>query len=527
MRDLLTKQGFKVQSSIDQTPKDILTGLHGGAWRVMHLAGHGEHEAAEVPGGRPRSGMVIGPDRLLTPGDVAQMRHVPELVFINCCHLGKTTRDHRRGYNRLAANLGQQFIEMGVRAVVCAGWAVDDAAALTFARTFYDELFAGARFSEAVRRARTTVHDAHPAVNTWGAYQCYGDPAYRLQRGAGDTASSRSEPFVSPRELVVELGNLKEWSRVQLREADALTHANNLRQRVDALLQRVPRGLAGGAKDWLARADVAAEIGFAYGEGNLFADAVPWLERALAAHSGDCPVRAVEQCANFRVRLAAAEWQALQSRDLTDAERSQARNRLGRTIEDAVRELSRINDRAPTPERLSLLGGSCKRLAFVYSDRPRRAKALLDMAGFYRQALEMRGNDDHYALSNWGVACLLVQRLDPAAARGDWHAALAAMCVAQADRDAQRERGAERPDFWRASGLGDLELVQLLLTADDPAACSLRAARAGQFYAAAGGRGASPRERASLREHLDFLIEQAGIWPPHVAAALGELRAGL
>ena len=33
--------------------------------------------------------MVIGRDIFLTPGDIEQMRWVPELVFINCCHLGK------------------------------------------------------------------------------------------------------------------------------------------------------------------------------------------------------------------------------------------------------------------------------------------------------------------------------------------------------------------------------------------------------------------------------------------------------
>lgn len=33
--------------------------------------------------------MVIGPDQFLTPAQLHQMRAVPELVFINCCHLGR------------------------------------------------------------------------------------------------------------------------------------------------------------------------------------------------------------------------------------------------------------------------------------------------------------------------------------------------------------------------------------------------------------------------------------------------------
>mgnify|MGYP000585510121 CR=1 FL=1 len=37
----------------------------------------------------------------------------------------------------LAANLATEFIEMGCRAVIAAGWAVDDAAAEVFSATFY------------------------------------------------------------------------------------------------------------------------------------------------------------------------------------------------------------------------------------------------------------------------------------------------------------------------------------------------------------------------------------------------------
>ena len=35
------------------------------------------------------TGMVIGDGMFLTPHEIAQMRSVPELVFINCCHLGR------------------------------------------------------------------------------------------------------------------------------------------------------------------------------------------------------------------------------------------------------------------------------------------------------------------------------------------------------------------------------------------------------------------------------------------------------
>ncbi|MEO7007713.1 MAG: CHAT domain-containing protein, partial [Caldimonas sp.] len=159
--------GYAALASIDEKAEAILGGLHSKAWRVLHLAGHGAHDfvldAAAAPGvvgatgvagvtAPPVvSGMVIGRDTFLTPGDIDQVRYVPELVFINCCYLGKTQGSGSTHYTHLAANLGVQFIRMGVKAVIAAGWAVDDGAALTFAETFYRRLLAGDAFGDAVR----------------------------------------------------------------------------------------------------------------------------------------------------------------------------------------------------------------------------------------------------------------------------------------------------------------------------------------------------------------------------------------
>ena len=145
--------------------------------------------------------MVIGDGVFLTPAEVQQMRRVPDLVFINCCYLGLVAANRpgaaltgqQRAFPRLAANISTEFIRMGVRAVVAAGWAVDDAAAATFSTTFYDEMLKGRAFGEAVKHARCVTFERHPGSNTWGAYQCYGDPEYRLiltDRGAEHDATA-------------------------------------------------------------------------------------------------------------------------------------------------------------------------------------------------------------------------------------------------------------------------------------------------------------------------------------------------
>ncbi|MBK7464158.1 MAG: hypothetical protein IPJ50_16465 [Betaproteobacteria bacterium] len=49
------------------------------------------------------------------------MRFVPELVFINCCHLGRVDGERELDRLDLAANLGEELVRVGVRAVNAAG----------------------------------------------------------------------------------------------------------------------------------------------------------------------------------------------------------------------------------------------------------------------------------------------------------------------------------------------------------------------------------------------------------------------
>ncbi len=524
VRDLLRRPyaNANVVDLIDAKAPDIVAALHRRPWRVLHLAGHGEHEFAAMPGARPMSGMVIGKGMFLTPGDVAQMRSVPELVFINCCHLGKTQSSRPPApFGHLAANLGAQFIEMGVRAVICAGWAVDDDAALTFARTFYEALFQGHQFRDAVKAARRATHERHPGRNTWGAYQCYGDPAWRMARNGNAGGGVPDPEYVSRHELLADLDNLAEAARVQSRRENLADETVAARQTaaIEALLKRVP----GSAREaWLARADIAAGIGFAHGEAMLFEQAVEWLDKALLARDGDCPVRAVEQAANMRVRLAADAAAELRR----DAHASVDQlNAVADRIEATIVELDFINQRAATPERLLLLGSACKRLAWVRRDTAPRVEALLNMAQYYRSALDMQGGDDSRSLANWGVACLLLQRLAPDIGRGDWHGELEALATRQAERNAARL--AAEPDFWGSVGLADLALVQLLLAVPDAEACQRHAERATEAYRSALARGASLREAGSVREHLEFLIDLTQAWPESAGQALETVRAAL
>ncbi|MCC2657429.1 MAG: hypothetical protein K0Q76_2537 [Panacagrimonas sp.] len=259
---VLGGRGMTVTDAIGQDAERVLGALHQDGWRVLHLAGHGVHEyplrARDDATPQKVSGMVIGDGVFLTPGDVAQMREVPELVFLNCCHLGSVAAAAGEVSDRvaLAANLAVQFIEMGVRAVVAAGWAVDDAAARDFAAHFYEHMLAGEGFGDAIRSAREHIWDRYPDANTWGAYQCYGEPAFRLNPSIDTYSPAAPAAYLAPAELVADLDNLCSRARIEALEAAAPSRERpELGDRVDTLLRRVPADA-----DWTTRADVVAAM---------------------------------------------------------------------------------------------------------------------------------------------------------------------------------------------------------------------------------------------------------------------------
>ncbi|MGH2720200.1 MAG: CHAT domain-containing protein [Actinomycetota bacterium] len=161
----------------------VVNALFQHEYRIVHIAAHGAFDS-EHPA---RSGVAIGPDRFLTAQVVEQLPVVPELVFLNCCHAGviaapggaQTAGPAVPGH-RFAASVARQLMDIGVRAVVAAGWAVEEDAASAFASAFYEHMLTkGRRFGEAVLEARRAARATSDSM-TWAAYQCYGDPAFTL-----------------------------------------------------------------------------------------------------------------------------------------------------------------------------------------------------------------------------------------------------------------------------------------------------------------------------------------------------------
>lgn len=353
--------------------KDVLASLFDRPYRVLHLAGHGVVNY-QPNGSDPITGMVIGDGVYLTPHEIEQLRPIPELVFINCCHLGHINGDaaranQHRGYNRIAANLAQAFIQKGVRAVVAAGWAVGDAAASAFARQFYQQMLSGARFGDATLRARRYIYNQFPRDNTWGAYQCYGDPDYRLVMAAGSGASAWS--FDSEEEEIADI-------ELRLQTADDATTGQFLKRLDELAVTLKKKGQVGGS--------VALRLARAYWQGLNFENAVEFYRKALQADSQRCTLQDIEQFANLLARNAVDVVGRVSGAD--------GKRKAEACLEEATKLLAWLTSSwegtgSKTMERENLSASIYKRRAMIAEKKEAIRAAVAKMHEGYSQALAL------------------------------------------------------------------------------------------------------------------------------------------
>lgn len=202
--DKLSSFGYDTTALIGSQSAEIMMQMFSDQYKILHFSGHGLYEPE-----KNKVGIAIGNGICINPAMIKQMSYVPEFVFINCCYSGKViAKDdaYVRSRYKLAANVGTQLIQMGVKAIIVTGWAVDDAAAGTFASTFYTKMIEGYEFGTAVQLARKKCFQEHKHTNTWGAYQCYGYSHYRLNNRL--KKKENKIEYVLPSQVYIDIDNL-------------------------------------------------------------------------------------------------------------------------------------------------------------------------------------------------------------------------------------------------------------------------------------------------------------------------------
>ncbi len=479
------------QSAPGADAGEVVNALFAREWRIIHIAGHGALMTGEgAPGG-----VVLSNGAFLGPNEIEGMGTVPELVFINCCHLAGRSPDQlpgadtRPGYDRVrfAAGVAEKLIRVGVRCVIAAGWAVADQAAQTFATQFYDALVRGSRFIDAVAEAREQTYAYHTDDNTWAAYQCYGDPDWRFlpEVGNGDSpASSPVDEFVgvaSAATLKLALETIVAQTKFQRYPSQAQL------PRVQALEDRF-------APKWGTNGSVAELFAAAYAETRGTDDAIRWYERAVRAADGNSSMKAAEQLANLRVRKSwetvekarkardkantdlknvgtgrsAADIRARADAKLSFASAKEELLTAASTARSTIREATVLLETLlaihPTMERENIYGSAYKRLALIEATLGRHSeqgKAIEEMRHHYRKAANIavssKSPDAFYPALNYLAAELALYAGKPKWIGPD----KSVVAAARASLDA---RSLDDPDFWSVAGQTELQLYEAVIS---------------------------------------------------------------
>jgi hypothetical protein len=374
---------YEVTALYRANAQQVFEALFCGGYRFMHLAGHGVvRKKDDGP-----TGMVLGPDTYLTSAQVSKLRHVPDFVFINCCHLGDMRPEAQPRWGELAANLATQFIEVGCKAVIAAGWAVDDGAADTFAQTFYAAMLRGERFGQALLKARAATYQGHRLsnTNTWGAYQAYGDERYTFP---GTNAGDRKiDDYVHASHVVADLERL----HARLQDATAYDRVIYYRKEIEAIENAV-RG-----PDF-QNASVREKLASVWADLGNSERAIGHYRAALLMEDAGSSLKALEQLANLEIRYGAS------LRTGKDEEKHALDEDY---MEQGSKRLQLLIDIGTTVERLSLLGSYWKRHAqiqLVAGDEDELKKSLREMCAAYwsaaKHARQHNGEWDYYPLLN-------------------------------------------------------------------------------------------------------------------------------
>jgi hypothetical protein len=457
------------EDSDDDRPDaiQVINTLMAEDWRIIHISGHGD-----LPDNDDPHGVVLSDGLYLGPREIQTMRVVPELVFVNCCHLAASGVDQVfNSYNRtkFAASVAEQLIKNGVRCVVAAGWAVGDRASETFAEKFYDALLNGQRFIEAIAQAREAVWQIYAKQDkTWAAYQCYGDPDWVLKSGEEDpqmvstTNFSNEASIVSANSLILALESLRN------RVSSQGDHNQAIHQQLEMLESRF-------ANLWVNQGEVARAFAIAWDAANCKDRAIEWFEIAISAEDGGASLNDLAQMSNIKVRQALKKLNQAKDRlspeDPGSASNEQYKQLLHKSreiIQQETQSLQQLVTIAPTMEFLCLCGSAQKRRAMLErkaGDSVAEREALEAMKGWYLKAEELglkaKLNDVFYAVLN-RMAADCVLRVGEANWIGFKPVDLNSI------RQILSQKVYDEPDFKGICGLIELEIYEIL------ANCNLR-----------------------------------------------------
>jgi tetratricopeptide (TPR) repeat protein len=386
-----------------------------------------------------------------------------------------------------------------------------------------------------VLKARIKTHDDHKETNTWGAYQCYGNPNFRLNlRGS---QSGKSTGFYSRREY-----------RDTLRSIASITDAQNARrnkwtrEQLIKIEKELPRELRSDG-------ELLSDFGEAWFALGNFEEAIKFYSRAIRTDDAKAQLKSVERLANLQSRYATQMWEmqrAQRARPAAGKRKSRADRAEWKqeieAIREKIEEAGKVLDwliqsgegvgliPGGNSERYALRGKVYKCQALIADSRAEREANLQKARELYEAGYlwAKARNEKSDSAADWKnfifpavnlVACGV---LLPDTKRDELTAVIAEC------RQALDEGKVLENNFWTRIIRPELLLLEQLMTGD----LAEHKDAILQGYDSAVGAGIKPSDAESVLWQMQFLIamlESEGRSKSDVAAAktIGEIRAAL
>ena len=511
---LLNSRGYSpvIEMKGDEaTALTVLSALYERPYKILHIAAHGVFEQpindmgepiiasspeyGEINETTPRvSGVVLGDGMYLTPVEIGKMRSVPQLVFVNCCYLGTIGNMPIHDpvqYNQLAASFAQELIKMGVRGVIAAGWAVDDDAAALFATEFYKAMLVGESFGQAVFLARRRIYSetVRSGSNTWGAYQCYGDPEFAINDRVRHSGNDRADLSVSASDMQHKLKTLS--ANLEYAEPD---HQEWAETELELLLNNVP-------KHWLESGALCASIAEVYARLGQFGIAVDYYMQAASRERGDVPLKALEQLVNMIAR-------SVTQSSLSGLSGTEDKNRVIKQFNKAESVIDSVLSIEVTQERLALKGSIHKRWAML-ATKNQQVTQLKKMANTYKDAYELGVNEKSenafYPLQNLIAAQISLAWCEKLGGKDRLPRKALKLLISEL-RQFMHQDTVGSADFWTMCKQPDFKLLQIL---DNGIISEEEEEEVVRAYVEARQRGGTQRDMQTIIDHIQFFLSVA------------------
>lgn len=366
---LLAKQGFNCfyQDPKEMSAQDYIIKLMANEYKIIHISAHGIYD-----GKNKFSKIMLGPEDsdVLTPADLCKMSYIPELAFINCCHVGIVeggANDLVKDRYKIAASIGEELLKKGYRAVIVAGWAIHDDAARVFAEEFYERFLRGVEFGKAVMEARKACYQQYKNSNTWGAYHCYGDPEYRLVTKPG--RASGNGKFYVKQEIKIALRKFKNSIKGKRRkDKDWILVLDEISKKIQE-------------SNFAMDPEIQELEAEAYESINEWERAINLYNTLFASEKTSYTFNCYERYLNISVR-----------NEYKKGKDASKKSGHIKNIQNIISRLSSLTDAGNTAERQNLTGSAYKRLFIL---KPNKTN-LKQVIRYYGNGLSMTGTEGNY-----------------------------------------------------------------------------------------------------------------------------------